>query len=68
MTTSSPPRKPDVYEIVHGDEPGACGIYRGGEMVASWRQVERTGRRFTNIVGLPDRIIGQIVADVEAKR
>jgi hypothetical protein len=36
-------------------------------LVASWRQVERTGRRFTSIVGLPDRIIAQIVADVEAK-
>jgi hypothetical protein len=69
MTTSLPPRKPDVYEIVSGgDDAGACGIWRDGEMVASWRQIEATGRRFCQVVGLPDRIIAEIVAEIKAAK
>jgi hypothetical protein len=70
MTTkpSLPTRKPDVYDVVHGDDPGACGIWSDGEMVASWRQIEATGRRFCQVVGLPDRIIAEIVAEIKAAK
>jgi hypothetical protein len=37
-------------------------------MVASWRQVEATGRRFYRIVGLPDRIIAEIVAEIKVEK
>jgi hypothetical protein len=37
-------------------------------MVASWRQIEATGRRFCQVVGLPDRIIAEIVAEIKAAK